>query len=380
MKQKSICVITNGYPTKEDPVYAFIQPLVREMADNGIHCTVIAPQSISNRVITKKKKRPYKWIDKTEKGNEIVIYQPQYISVSKVKLLDQNISIVLRDKAIINCFLNEKIETDILYAHFWDCGIAACKIAERINVPLYVASGESKIRVFDYYPERVIEKYKKYVSGVVFVSTKNLNESKTLNLLENNSRVIVLPNAYDPHEFYSIPQKEARESLGIPGNKKVAIFVGAFSERKGVLRVVEAAKQIDDLQLILIGSGELQPNGAHILYSGKLPHEQVVTYLNAADIFVLPTLAEGCCNAIVEALACGLPVISSDLPFNYDILDETNSILINPKSVLEIAEAMKYVFSDSKIISNLSEGAKLKANSLSIESRCKKLCDFIGIL
>ena len=69
IEKKSVCIISNGYPTKDDPVYAFIQPLVKEIADNGFLCTVIAPQSRSNQIFSHKNKRAYKWIDKTDKGN-----------------------------------------------------------------------------------------------------------------------------------------------------------------------------------------------------------------------------------------------------------------------------------------------------------------------
>lgn len=375
--KKEICIITNGYPTKEDPVYAFIQPLVREMADAGAACTVIAPQSITNQAKLHKQKRPYRWIDVTEHGNEIVIYQPEFISCSNLKLFGINISTQLRDAAIERCFRKEKLHPDILYAHFWDCGIVAGKISQINHISVYVATGESKIRVREYYSQRKIDKYLPSIKGVIAVSTKNLEESRNLDLLRFAPKTCVLPNAINPNEFYCIPKEEARRMLGFAPNEKIVIFVGAFCHRKGVLRVVEAVEKLDGVKLILIGSGEQTPQSDRILFSGKVPHNELVKYLNAADVFALPTLAEGCCNAIVEALACGVPVVSSNLPFNFDILNDSNSIMINPESVDEISEALNEIFAKRDIQNALVSGAKETGKTLNIFHRCKSVLDMM---
>lgn len=89
-------------------------------------------------------------------------------------------------------------------------------------------------------------------------------------------------------------------------------------------------------------------------------------------MFCLPTLNEGCSNAIVEAIACGLPIISSNLPFNDDILDSSNALLVNPESVDDIASAIKQLMDNSDLRQKLAEGSKEKAKSLRIEFRAKK--------
>ena len=58
-----IWVVCSGYPTKDDPQYAFIQPIVHEMANRGILCDVFAPQSFFSSIKAKKKTRPKEWID-----------------------------------------------------------------------------------------------------------------------------------------------------------------------------------------------------------------------------------------------------------------------------------------------------------------------------
>lgn len=98
-----------------------------------------------------------------------------------------------------------------------------------------------------------------------------------------------------------------------------------------------------------------------------------------ADVFVLPTLAEGCCNAIIEAMACGLPIISSDLPFNDDILDDACSIRINPKSVNEIANAIQLLCGNPNLQNQMSKASLDKAASLTIENRAKKIVDFMNV-
>ena len=108
-----------------------------------------------------------------------------------------------------------------------------------------------------------------------------------------------------------------------------------------------------------------------------VPHDELFYYLNAADFFVLPTLAEGCCNAIVEAMACGLPIVSSNLPFNDDILDESNSIRIDPLNVGELTDAMRKLMHEKELCKTLSEGSLVRSNSLDIEERAKKIYRFI---
>ena len=96
------------------------------------------------------------------------------------------------------------------------------------------------------------------------------------------------------------------------------------------------------------------------------------------SLLISVLLNEGCSNAIVEAIACGLPIISSNLPFNDDILDSSNALLVNPESVDDIASAIKQLMDNSDLRQKLAEGSKEKAKSLRIEFRAKKIIEFIN--
>jgi glycosyltransferase involved in cell wall biosynthesis len=168
--------------------------------------------------------------------------------------------------------------------------------------------------------------------------------------------------------------------LGIPKDAFVTIFVGQHTARKGTLRLDAALKQLNDTDIksIYIGRGPEDPDYEGIITKGPKPHEQLPEYLSAADVFVLPTHNEGCCNAVIEALACGLPVISSDRPFNYDVLNNSNSILIDPDNVDAIATAIKKVKDDNELREKLSEEALVTANNLTLDKRVDKLLAFIN--
>lgn len=376
---KHILFIVNGYPTKQDPVYAFIRPIVCEVADKGIKCTVIAPQSYTKILFGKGHCRKEHWIDVTEKGSKIDIIQPFFLSLSKKTIGDYHISSEMATKSIKHAINKYSIQPDLIYAHFWDCGIMAAKAIQG-NVPVVVASGESRIRVKEGFSTNDIAKWRDSINGVICVSQKNLRESKELGLISEESEVIVLPNGVNKDEFYMIDKCKARSNLGFNDDDTIAIFVGAFSERKGVLRLVEAAKSIPSLKLILIGSGPQEPVSSQIIFKGRVPHDEIVRYLNAADMFVLPTQAEGCCNAIVEALSCGLPVISSDLDFNKDICNSTNSILVNPMDINEIANAMKAIKENPSVAKELSDGAIKESEKLQISNRIDRMIDFFELV
>ncbi|MEF3309007.1 glycosyltransferase family 4 protein [Paenibacillus sp. GYB004] len=374
MDVKHICFVAEGYPTDDDPRFTFVRQLICSIADLGVQCSVIVPQSITNTLKRSKGKRPYHWTD--SHNSRINIFQPKYISFSNIKIFGVNLSHLLWRRAVIKTYKKLNINPDILYGHFWHCGVVASMIGQENNLPVFVASGESRVTVQELYKETKLRRILTQVKGVICVSSKNKKESIDLNLTTEN-QIQVIPNAIDNSKFYLEDKLKARRKLGFQENDFIVAFTGAFNNRKGVLRLSEAVQTLKDVKSVYIGSGELIPKGEGILFCGKLPHDQIVHYLNAADVFVLPTLAEGCCNAIIEAMACGLPIVSSDQSFNDDILNEQNSIRIDSNDIDKIADAVRYLKDNPQIKEEMSLASLSMAKGLDIQTRAKNVIHFI---
>lgn len=378
MKIEHISFVVPGYPTKDDPQFTFVAETIRAIADQGIVCTVFTTQSISKSLFRGVKSRPSHWIDETKDGNRISIHQPKVISVSNVRLFGWSLSSLIAKQAIFKTFKKVSPKTDILYAHFWHSGVIAGEIANKFDIPLVVATGESKIWVKRLYPEKVIHNNLRKLVGLISVSTKNLNESRQLGLCDDVPNII-LPNAIETSKFFPRDKWKMRQKYGFPQKAFIISFVGAFIERKGPLRLQEAVKRLGDssIKVIYIGDGPQKPHGDEVLHAGRVPHDVVPEYLACSDIFVLPTLAEGCSNAIVEAMACGLPVVSSDREYNYDILDRANSILVEPESITEISNAIYLLRNDNNLRTACSQESINRAKIFDIRVRASKIIIFM---
>lgn len=367
----NICFITYKYPGKHNTSdYVFVKQLVDAIAAQGNNCSVLAPFSISH----------YK---RLSIGNEVytigkgcvTVIRPGYLTFSKFRIGKFKLSSWANKRAFKRAFSKLDTKPDVIYGHFWSAAYYGYELAKKSNIPLFVASGESEISKM-FAPPSDVEEFARYVSGVICVSSKNRDESIKLGLTSFD-KCEVFPNAVNVDLFHKRDQVECRQQLGLPQNEFIVAFVGWFNERKGSLRVAEAIKRIEGVKSIFIGKGEQDPQCDGILFKGALPHDQVPLYLGAADCFVLPTLAEGCCNAVVEAMSCGLPVISSNLPFNWDVLDEDNSIMIDPSNVDAIADALVKLRDDKGLRDKLSASSLKKAQSLTIDQRAKSINVFI---
>lgn len=373
-----ICVVSDGYPAPGRLEYVFVQQLCHQLAKNGVEVHVIAPQSITKRLLRHLPRLPFR---RTEKiGDHIItVYAPQFLSLGNFGDKLEFIKNSYR-RAIAKAINSMEYKPDVIYGHFWHNAYAAYKIAKKSSIPLFVATGEAEIeQKCDTQEEK---EFAQYINGVICVSTKNLEESKTIGLTDG-SNCTVIPNAVDSTCFHKMDKLKCRQQLGFNKDDFIIAFVGGLIERKGPNRVSSAITALNnyDIKSIFIGAnrdGEMiRPNCKGILYCGPLRHELIPIYLNASDVFVLPTLHEGCCNAIVEAMSCGLPIISSNLPFNYDVLNAENSLLIDPLNIDDIANAIETLYKSSSLRDKMSLSSLEKAQDLKISTRAIKILEFI---
>ncbi len=372
------------YPTKEYPFAAFIAAMAEEMAARGNDVTVVAPQSITHSLLRNHPLLPeFELVESERFACPIKVYRPRTITAGEgkwrgrftIKMLQRAVSATLKK---LDC------RFDVVYSHFWQSAYHVLPYVEKHSLPLVAVSGEDKITIHRYLKAREFETLNDCVAEVICVSSKNREESAGLGLTSVD-KCNVIPNGPDLRVFSKMDRREARRTLGFRDEDFIVCFAGRFIHRKGALRTEQAILSLGDpgVKAIYIGStmkdedASQEPKGPEVVFKGVVPHEKVPLYMSASDVYVLPTLAEGCSNSIVEAMACGLPVVSSDMDFNYDVLDGSNAILVDPMSVEDIASAISRIKEDRGLKERMSEASLRKAGELSFEKRVDRI---MGIL
>lgn len=381
--KKRILVITSGYPIESAiQRYAFVDNLVCAMNDHFADCVVLYPISVTHALLHKEKLPSRNWVRVTQNGSEFIVYCPRIITLSNskikyIRLLCNRFNQKVFSHAVLHTIRKNNLNFDIVYGHFLSpSGITATEMGERYGATSCMAYGENSPYTIENVGEDYARKKLEKLNSVVSVSTEN---AKYLNKhrIVDAGKIKVFPNSVDTTVFYPRDKVQARRKLGMPENAFIVSFLGYFTETKGSERLSEAISKLKDVYSIFIGSGNKIPTCENILFMSQLPHEVIPEYLAASDVFVLPTLAEGCCNAIVEALACGLPVISSNLPFNDDILDSECSIRIDTSNVEEIADAIRRLQEDPNRVEKMHEAAIRKSKEFNIVNRAENILKWI---
>jgi len=170
----------------------------------------------------------------------------------------------------------------------------------------------------------------------------------------SESKISVIYNGVDETIFHPLDQTESRRKLHLPSEFKYLLFVGALSRRKGIDLLLSAYRKINrpDLKLIFIGQGndkylidEFKKEYAlsdRILLPGTIPHIQLPIWYAAVDVIVLPSLAEGVPNVILEAVAMGRPVAASAVGGIPEIIVEgKNGYLCQPGDLESLIRALE---------------------------------------
>ena len=377
-----ICLITTGYPTPyELGKYAFVDQLACTWADIGHKVTVIYPIPAYVELVDKKRFYKTKWERETLNANKVSVRCPRFFSASDKKILGidtKEVSYKSFQKAVSRVISNMPEKPDVLYGHFLPSGCQAGDIGDKLSIPSFCAFGESSLWSIDEWSIYKVRKSLNKLSGIVSVSTEN-KRILIDNQLFREKDIEVFPNGVDHSLFCPRDKKAIREKLGFPIDSYIGVYTGSFNDDKGVLRAQEAAVKAGNVKMIFIGGGIQKPEGSNILFCGKLQHESIPEYLNAADFFILPTRAEGCCNAIVEAMSCGLPIISANGAYNDDILSDEYSIRTDPNDINGMIEAIKLLRDNTKQREMMSKAALNASMRFDITDRASSILDFMHL-
>jgi glycosyltransferase involved in cell wall biosynthesis len=169
-------------------------------------------------------------------------------------------------------------------------------------------------------------------------------------LKQKKNNVFIIPNFVKTDLF--IQKKESNQEI------KRIIFVGHVSRNKGINELLECASALPNITFDIIGplSKEFDKNHSlkNVVFHGNQPFQEIVKFLNRADIFVLPSYSEGFSIAIIEAMAAGLPLIVSKVGANEDIVKTESGILMESISSSEIINGV-YELSDISKRNNISK-------------------------
>lgn len=373
---KELVVVSAGFPNKKCIYkYKFLEQLVNEFVRLGIKVAVISP------VYNNHYQDYYKevWSYNVE-GSEVIVYQPLIMNYSTRTICGirlGELSYTSFKKAVKKTIIKEKLKPDVLYSHFiTPSGCVIAELGMELGIPSFCAVGESNIKeTFQALGEKYIQERFKNISGVISVSSENEDEIRRTHLCDC-SPLIVLPNGVNQEVFYRRNKYDMRKKYGFVKESVIGIFVGAFIDRKGVKRV-QSASDMTGTKMIYVGSGTDEPSGRNVIFKGIVSHEKLPELLSAADFFVLPTKAEGCCNAIIEAISCGLPIISSNRRFNDDILLPDYSIRIDSDNVDELAGAILKLSNDEQLRIKMSMASLSIRQRFDIKMRAYKILSFM---
>ena len=341
---KSALILAFLYPSDAQPLGGvFIRERMQQVAKLR-SITILSPQPWSPfdnliRRFGKPKYRPSpKNRDTVEDG--IRVFRPRFLSLPGIARYTDGISMA------ISAWLTIRRENlagkfDLIDSHFaFPEGYAAYRLSKIYKVPYTIPlRGARDTDTVGTSRETMLRSAIKNANFVIGVSDSL--RGFAVEMGAQSSRCIAITNGVDTNLFFPEDRAMARQRLGISLDAPVLISVGSLIPLKGHHRVIEALPEIikvyPSLKFLIVGgatgfgdtseliSATIHRLGLknHVMLCGRVNPDQLRWYLSAANVFTLATQNEGWPNALMEALACNLPIVTTQVGGNAEIVHDT---------------------------------------------------------
>jgi len=236
---------------------------------------------------------------------------------------------------------------------------------------------------------RAIEEFSVKNADVATFDGFSLLEDFVASTGMDRGRAFYIPNAVDPEVFS--PSTGVKPSFGINPDSTNVTYVGRLVPGKGLFTLLEAYRQawsrMKGLSLIIVGEGpylksmkeslgRLTPR-PDVSFLGALPHQALPGIYAASSMVVLPSISEGLSRVLLEAMACGRPVIATDIPANLSLVqDGVNGLIIPLGDSKLLAEAILRLAEDVSLRRRLGKAArKTVLRDYNVDKRVKRMLD-----
>jgi teichuronic acid biosynthesis glycosyltransferase TuaC len=351
-----ILTFSSLYPNAARPAHGiFVETRLRELLASGqVQSTVVAPvpwfpfTHPAFGAYAAQARAP-----QAEARNGIEVLHPRFPALPKIGM---TLAPFLLYRAVLSQVerLRRERGFDLIDAHyFYPDGVAAAMLGRRLGVPVVITARGTDINLIAQHriPRRMIRWAASQAGAVVAVSQALKEKLAALGV--ERERIHVLRNGVDLELFHPEGRDEVRADLAL--RRPTLLSVGNLLAFKGHGVVVEALSLLQEYELVIAGDG---PDRAafealarqcgvsgRVRFTGPLSQQDLRRYYCAADALVLASSREGWPNVLLEAMACGTPVIATEVGGVPEIVTSGSAgTVVKERSARALARAVRELF------------------------------------
>jgi glycosyltransferase involved in cell wall biosynthesis len=300
-------------------------------------------------------------------------------------------------KWALKCFVNFLIkgkQYDIIHAHYvYPTGVIGLLYKKWLKNALFVTAHGGDIDRMARRNKKIFQKTKEILEGAdhVIAVGHQLKKDIVEDFSINENKVSVLNMGVNREVFYPMDKKEAAHQIGLDPQSFHILYVGNFIKEKGLEELAAAFLEVErkykNVQLHLIGSKKSEDFYNHLtkLFGNKLnesvhiypakPQKELAMWMSAANLFVLPSHIEGFGLVALEAMACGTPVVGTEVGGLKYLLAGGCGLAVPPRDEKQLASAIFRCFEDPELVRNMVDKGQEKAEINSEERMINALCE-----